>query len=353
MRITVDGEPIDDPARSSSDVQRCTDVALDKANIEFRFDNLESRRRLAVAATPASVEFVDAGEEGLVAPPVRFRMYANYGHFIDRSEVRIFADGQSVQSTPLAVLEVDRAGLAEWQPTAQRFPGPVRELKYVLRAYDAKGNFDETGAKPLWMVHRAAGAPEATVEVTSQSTERAAYAEHFEESGEPHQPAPDETTSTDGADEPVTAEPTGTTDPAAAEQVGDQPGTAGQDPELLAAYGENDLAIRNIQLGSGTIKVRGSGVPVGHEVWVAGRPVPVDAQGNFVAEEILPSGAQTVEVAMLDEGGNGTLFLRDLELKRNDWFYVGLADLTMSENRINGPAELTRHGRASAVRHAF
>jgi UDP-glucose 4-epimerase len=29
------------------------------------------------AATPASVEFVDAGEEGLVAPPVRVRMYAN------------------------------------------------------------------------------------------------------------------------------------------------------------------------------------------------------------------------------------------------------------------------------------
>jgi len=29
MRITVDGKPIDDPGRSSSDIQRCTDVALD------------------------------------------------------------------------------------------------------------------------------------------------------------------------------------------------------------------------------------------------------------------------------------------------------------------------------------
>src|SRR4029450_7221644 len=62
MRITVDGEPIDDPGRSSSDMQRCPDVALGKASIEFRFDNLESRRRLAVAAAPASVEFVDAGD---------------------------------------------------------------------------------------------------------------------------------------------------------------------------------------------------------------------------------------------------------------------------------------------------
>ena len=33
MRITVDGEPIDDPNRSSADIQRCTDVALEKADI--------------------------------------------------------------------------------------------------------------------------------------------------------------------------------------------------------------------------------------------------------------------------------------------------------------------------------
>jgi hypothetical protein len=42
MRITVDGEPIDDPGRSSADIQRCTDVALDKADILFQFDNLQS-----------------------------------------------------------------------------------------------------------------------------------------------------------------------------------------------------------------------------------------------------------------------------------------------------------------------
>ena len=30
MRITVDGKPVDDPGKSSSDVQRCTDVALEK-----------------------------------------------------------------------------------------------------------------------------------------------------------------------------------------------------------------------------------------------------------------------------------------------------------------------------------
>ncbi len=61
MRITVDGKPIDDPGRSSSDIQRCTDVALDNAKIQFRFDNLESRPRLGVAAHPVAVAVSDAG----------------------------------------------------------------------------------------------------------------------------------------------------------------------------------------------------------------------------------------------------------------------------------------------------
>ena len=56
MRITVDGDPFDDPARSSADIQRCTDVALDKADIRFKFDNLQSRPRLGVAAHPRAVQ---------------------------------------------------------------------------------------------------------------------------------------------------------------------------------------------------------------------------------------------------------------------------------------------------------
>ncbi len=65
----------------------------------------------------------------------------------------------------------------------------------------------------------------------------------------------------------------------------------------------------------------------------------MDAEGDFVAEAILPTGIHTVEVAVLDEQGNGELFLRDLELERNDWFYVGMADLTLSQNDSSGAIE--------------
>ena len=61
--------------------------------------------------------------------------------------------------------------------------------------------------------------------------------------------------------------------------------------------------------------------------------MPVDDDGSFVAQEILPSGMHTVEVAVLDEQGNGELYLRDLELERKDWFYVGIADLTLTQQR--------------------
>ena len=71
-------------------------------------------------------------------------------------------------------------------------------------------------------------------------------------------------------------------------------------------------------------------MPPKHTVWLAGEPVPVDENGNFEAETILPAGTHTVEVALLDEEGNGELYLRDLELEKEDWFYAATADLTLS-----------------------
>src|SRR5258708_38615582 len=148
MRITVDGKPIDDPGRSSSDIQRCTDVALDNAKIHFRFANLESRRRLGVAANPVAVAVSDRGGS-LAASVVHFRMYSNYASFIKRAEIRIFEQQQSLQAVPLEIIAVDNAGLAEWHPTAGILAGPARELNYLLPPSDPKGNFTKTDPPPL------------------------------------------------------------------------------------------------------------------------------------------------------------------------------------------------------------
>ncbi|HEX7079476.1 MAG TPA: OmpA family protein [Gammaproteobacteria bacterium] len=300
MRISVDGEPIDDPEKSSSDIQRCTDVAFTAADIRFGFDNLTSAPRLSVTAYPATVRVhplpPTPPEAAVPGPPydgwldqpnivgesVSFRMYTNYSPFIERAEVRIFDNGQSLRSEPLEVIPIELDGIAEWRPAAGEFRAPARELAYVLRAYGPDGNFDETLPRPLWLVY-------ANAELPSGDGAQAS-------------PAP-------------------------------QPG-------LLAAWGENALATQNIGLSSGTVTVQGGGIPAHHEVWVAGRPVPVDAQGNFVSEAVLPTGMHTVEVAVLDEEGNGQLYLRDLEFQENDWFYVGMADLTLSSGETSGPMDL-------------
>src|SRR5262249_22596230 len=247
MHITVDGKPIDDLGRSSSDLQRCTDVALDDAKIRFHFDNLESRPRLAVAAYPGAVAVRDV--EGRPAEFRRSLMYNNYASFIDHAEIRIFDKEQSLQDVPVEVVAVDKAGFAIWQPSAKLLSGSERELKYLLRAYDAKGHIDETGARPLSLYRDLSSAQKNGQGMTKEG------------------PAP---------------------------------------RELLAAYGENDLVRHQIPLGSGTVSVQGSGIPAEHTVWVAGHQIPIDPKGNFAAEQILPDGTHTVEVAVLDGAGNGS-----------------------------------------------
>jgi hypothetical protein len=238
MRITVDGEPIDDPGRSSADVQRCTDVALEQADIQFGFDNLQAQRRLAVAAEPAVVELY-GGEEQALAKPVRFTMYANYSHFIERAEVRIFEQSQSLEAQPIDVVPLGTDGSGEWRPAAGALAPVARELKYVVRAYGANASFDETAPQPLWLVY-GVGSSAAT------------------SSNEP----------------PIDATPT-VPPPEESQSFASEP--------LYRAYGENRLGLSTIPLSSGSVTVRGSAIPPGHTVWVAGRPVPVDASGNFIA----------------------------------------------------------------------
>jgi flagellar motor protein MotB len=276
MRITVDGQPVDDPGKSVSDVDRCVDLALEKAKIQFKFDNLNLKPRLNVTAWPNTIRYQDDPDTDYIEDQVHFKAYSNFPYFIARSEIRIFNPEQSVRDKPLATIVLDADGKASWQAEFKEFSAPGRDLKYVLRAYDKDGHFDETLAQTLWVTDR----------------------------------VPEEVQKKD------------------------------VDTELLAGYGESRLAVENINLNGGTVKTFGVNVPVGHTVSVGGLDVPVDANGKFAVEEILPAGLHSVEVAVLDKNGNGQLYLRDLDFKKSDWFYVGIADITASENLTNGPAQI-------------
>ncbi len=51
----------------------------------------------------------------VIADPVHFTMYANYSHYIDRAEVRIFDASESREGAPLAVVALSAGGSGDWQ----------------------------------------------------------------------------------------------------------------------------------------------------------------------------------------------------------------------------------------------
>jgi flagellar motor protein MotB len=280
MRITIDGEPEFDPFKNVTDIQRCTDVALEDADIQFRFNNLEMSPRLNVTAWPNRVRYRDDPETALAENAISFRVYSNYPSFIQRAEVRVFEQDQATTDEPVAVVAVDDNNMASWSAEFESFTAPVINLKYLLRVYDADGNFDETRALPIWLVDELS---EDEIKTFADDTAQL---------------------------------------------------------EQLVGYGENHLAVNNIPLAGGTVLVNGSKIPDGHSVWLAGRRIPVSEDGTFVAEEIFEKGYHTVEVAVLDPAGNGELYLREMQFKKNDWFYVGIADFTMAQDSTSGPAEM-------------
>ncbi len=91
--------------------------------------------------------------------------------------------------------------------------------------------------------------------------------------------------------------------------------------------GEDFTAIRNIDVSGGAVTIYGKNVPADHDVRVMGEPVPTDGAGAFVLQRILPPGAQAVNVG-IKKDGEGLDFTRDVTIPENEWFYVGLADLT-------------------------
>jgi len=276
MRITVDGQPLHDPGKSIPDVQRCTDVALDNAQIKFSFDSIGIKPRLNITAWPNVIAALDNVDTDSLENQINFHLYSNYPAYIEEAEVRLFNTEQSIRDTPLAVIPIDQNGDALWQFSLSTYAAPRLELKYVLRVYDKDRNFDETKSQTLWVVDQLKG------DISEQDSNL----------------------------------------------------------EMQVGYGENRLALNNIPINGGLVKINGSHIPEEHTVWFAGQAIPISDQGEFASELILPANQHSVEVSVLDPSGSGEVFLRDVELKSNDWFYVGIADLTMSKDNTNGPAML-------------
>jgi outer membrane protein OmpA-like peptidoglycan-associated protein len=261
--ITVDGDPMSGGKAQEADGQRCVDVALERADIQIKYDPLN--------VVPALNVWV-VGSTAVRGKPMYFGSYTNYLFWQKKGELRVFAKGQSSQETPLAIVPINPGEAVQWQAPDN---APL-ELMYAMRVYDDKGNFDETLLKPLRMMDR--------------------------------------------ADPLVTAERV--------------------HREKLEGWGENSLKFKNIPASGGSVTVSGKKIKPEENVTAMGLPVPVDEKGNFVMRQILPAGPHSVEVTVKDANGIGASFRRNLSIADKDWFYVGMADLTLSRDKTSGPAAL-------------
>ncbi|MGE3307434.1 MAG: TonB-dependent receptor [Rhizobiaceae bacterium] len=112
-----------------------------------------------------------------------------------------------------------------------------------------------------------------------------------------------------------------------------------EETPVAPGYGEDRTAVRNIPVYGGAVTIHGAHVPAGEQVVALGETIPVDAQGGFVVQRILPPGDHAVDVSVSGGGGAGMNFSRTVNIPTNEWFYVGLADITAGKRFGRGDIE--------------
>ncbi|MEP3892512.1 MAG: hypothetical protein ABJN52_00770 [Litorimonas sp.] len=104
-------------------------------------------------------------------------------------------------------------------------------------------------------------------------------------------------------------------------------------------FGQNTLETSNVRVRGGSVRVYGRNVP-GETATVMGETIRIDADGRFVAEQLLPAGPQSVTI----EAGLQTL-VRSVDVKSKDTFYVAQIEATIGE-RI-GSDDMFEEGRVA------
>jgi len=139
--ITLDGKALTEKVQSvDADHQRCTDVALDNADIKLQYDNLQATPVLSASSVLLQKEN---------KPVLSIQGYSNYHYFIEKGEVRLFSKDQSSQSQPLAILPLSEQLNGEWELSQVLTHSALDDLEYRIRVYGKEGQFDETGTLPV------------------------------------------------------------------------------------------------------------------------------------------------------------------------------------------------------------
>lgn len=244
---------------------------------------------------PSMVAF----EAGRIVEPVRLFVRSNYTAFVDRYELRIYRGNDGDLVSPVASLDlpVEAAVQSEWNG---ELPADLRlragdELVYVLRAFDAEGNFDETSPRKLQLVR------------------------------------PDEVERARGQVRESVERSVGTA------LSGDQALTQ----QLIEdAFSGNGLRQQNIPIYGSRVRVQGRNLPEGRSLRINGESYPVDLERKFVAEYLVPVGQHRFEIGLDGQDGVAPIVhALDVDVSGRYFFGVAMADVTVYQNDASGPGQ--------------
>jgi hypothetical protein len=245
-------------------------------------------------SAPSLVAF----DGGKITKPVRFYAFSNYSAFIQRAEVLIYRASDTDLVTPLAKVDLPLGAVsdASWDGTLPAgFEARAGdELLYLVRAYGADGNYDETYPRRLQLV-----TPEEVErgnQTLRQSVERRSGLALSTEEAE-------------------------------------------QRSLVEGIFGENSLRQQNIPIYGSRIRIQGRDLPEGYSVRINGQSHPIDLQRKLVAEYLVPVGRHSFDLEM--RGPNQETLSRnlDIDVSGKYMFAVAIADLTVSGSSASGSIE--------------
>lgn len=246
------------------------------------------------AAAPAYAAF----DGTRIVKPLHFIVYSNYPAFIKRAEVLVFKATDADMIAPIARIDVPLGAVSEvdWDGGVPADVGLKLgdELIYVVRAYGANDQYDETFPRRFQLVTPAE--QERGTQLLRANTEK-------------------------------------------------QVGLALSDEEAIrrsltqGVFGADGLARQNISINGSRIRIQGRNIGSGVGVKINGQTHPVDQEGKLLAEYLVPLGKHDFALNLTAPRGAKIEETMTVDVTGRYMFMVGIADLTASTGGVSGSVE--------------
>ncbi len=107
--------------------------------------------------------------------------------------------------------------------------------------------------------------------------------------------------------------------------------------EFNSGFGISRLEKANIPLRGGTVTVYGENAKTDTVSRVENVLAPVDINGRYVADIIIPHGVKDLTIEVTDKENTRREIIRNINIKKDKFFFFAMLDATYGQNQFTGP----------------